>query len=40
VMKEVDVGWPGACTAMSLVYLAGLGLIWLAPETKGKALPS
>ena len=40
VMKEFDVGWPGACTAMSLVYLAGLGLIWLAPETKGKALPS
>jgi MFS transporter, SHS family, sialic acid transporter len=40
VMKEFDVGWPGACTAMSLIYIVGLGLIWLAPETKGKALPS
>jgi hypothetical protein len=39
-MKEFEVGWPEACTAMSLVYIVGLGLIWLAPETKGKALPS
>ena len=39
VMKEFAVGWPGACTAMSLVYIVGLGLIWLAPETKGKPLP-
>jgi MFS family permease len=31
--------YPLACTAMSLLYLAGLGLIWLAPETKGKPLP-
>ena len=28
-----------ACSAMSFVYVIGLGLIWLAPETKGRALP-
>jgi MFS family permease len=28
-----------ACAAMSLVYLIGVGLIWLAPETRGKPLP-
>jgi MFS transporter, SHS family, sialic acid transporter len=39
VMSQLDVGWQGACTAMSLIYLVGLGLIWLAPETKGKPLP-
>jgi len=39
VMKQLQVGWQGACTAMSLIYLVGLGLIWLAPETKGKPLP-
>jgi MFS transporter, SHS family, sialic acid transporter len=40
VMKQLNVGWQGACTAMSLVYLIGLGLIWLAPETKGRPLPA
>jgi MFS family permease len=40
VMKQLDVGWQGACTAMSAVYLVGLCLIWLAPETKGKPLPA
>ena len=40
VMKQFDVGWQGACTAMSLIYIVGLGLIWLAPETKGKPLPT
>lgn len=39
VMRQLDVGWQGACTAMSAIYLVGLGLIWLAPETKGKPLP-
>jgi SHS family sialic acid transporter-like MFS transporter len=28
-----------ACSAMSLIYLVGLAVIWLAPETRGKALP-
>jgi MFS family permease len=28
-----------ACSAMSLVYLVGAAIIWLAPETRGKPLP-
>ena len=40
VMRELDVGWQGACTAMSAIYIVGLGLIWLAPETKGRPLPA
>ena len=35
----VKGGYPLACSAMSLIYLVGMGLIWLAPETKGKPLP-
>lgn len=30
---------PNACSMMSLIYVVGLGLIWLAPETRGKPLP-
>jgi MFS family permease len=30
---------PQACSVMSLIYLVGIGLIWLAPETRGKPLP-
>ena len=40
VMAQLHVGWQGACTAMSAVYLVGLALIWLAPETKGRPLPA
>ncbi len=32
-------GYPLACTAMSLIYLVGVAIIWLAPETRGRALP-
>ena len=32
-------GYPLACSTMSLIYLLGIGLIWLAPETRGKPLP-
>ena len=32
-------GYPLAGTTMSLIYLAGVALIWLAPETKGRPLP-
>jgi MFS family permease len=32
-------GYPQACSIMSLIYLVGLALIWLAPETRGKPLP-
>ncbi|MBO0699103.1 MAG: MFS transporter [Zavarzinella sp.] len=39
VMRHLNESWQEACTAMSLIYLVGIGLIWLAPETKGKPLP-
>jgi MFS family permease len=32
-------GYPQACSLMSLIYVAGLALIWLAPETRGRPLP-
>lgn len=32
-------GYPIACSTMSLIYLVGMGIIWLAPETKGRPLP-
>lgn len=35
----IPPGYPLACSAISLVYLLGLVLIWLAPETKGEPLP-
>lgn len=38
-LQEFFGGYPMACTCLSMVYLAGMVLIWFAPETKGKALP-
>jgi hypothetical protein len=32
-------GYPTACSIMALVYLVGVAIIWLAPETRGKPLP-
>src|SRR5262249_9034126 len=32
-------GYPLACSVMSLIYLVGLVIIWLGPETRGKPLP-
>ena len=32
-------GYPLACSTMSMVYFLGMGLIWLAPETRGQPLP-
>ena len=32
-------GFPKACSAMSLIYLLGMAIIWLAPETRGRPLP-
>jgi MFS family permease len=32
-------GYPLACTTMSLIYLVGVVIIWLAPETHGRPLP-
>ncbi|MGA2500851.1 MAG: MFS transporter [Tepidisphaeraceae bacterium] len=39
LMQFFDNSYPRACATMSLVYVAGMFLIWLAPETKGKPLP-
>jgi MFS family permease len=39
LMGLFDGGYPEACSVMSLVYLAGLVVIWFAPETRGKPLP-
>jgi SHS family sialic acid transporter-like MFS transporter len=33
------VGYPLACSVMSLIYVVGLMVIWLAPETRGRPLP-
>jgi MFS family permease len=33
-------GYPQACSIMSLIYVVGLLVIWLAPETKGQPLPA
>lgn len=32
-------GYPIACSFVCGIYLIGMGLIWLAPETKGQPLP-
>jgi MFS family permease len=32
-------GYPVACSMVCFVYLIGMALIWLAPETKGRLLP-
>ncbi len=32
-------GYPLACSAMGLIYLVGVVLIWVGPETRGKPLP-
>ncbi len=31
--------YPAMCAVTSLVYVVGLGIIWLCPETKGRPLP-
>ena len=35
-----DGSFPKAGSALSLIYIAGIFLIWLGPETKGKPLPA
>jgi MFS family permease len=35
-----DGSYPAACSTMSLIYLLGVAIIWLAPETRGKPLPA
>jgi MFS family permease len=34
-----DGSYPKACMTMSMIYLVGMAIIWLAPETQGKPLP-
>ncbi len=37
--SDPKLGYPQACSLMSLIYLVGMAIIWLAPETRGKPLP-
>jgi hypothetical protein len=39
LVSAFDGSYPKAGAILSLVYLLGMAVIWLAPETKGKALP-
>ncbi len=39
LMQFFQGSWPRASATICLVYVLGLVLIWLAPETKGKPLP-
>jgi MFS family permease len=39
VYKDEPNIYPHALTAISMIYLVGMAIIWLAPETKGKPLP-
>lgn len=39
LMREFNGSYARAGAVVTLVYLAGLGLIWFLPETKGRALP-
>jgi MFS family permease len=39
LLESLGGSYPKACTLVSLVYLIGLGVIYLAPETKGQPLP-
>ena len=39
LLKSLGGSYPQACTLVSLIYLVGMVVIWLAPETKGRPLP-
>ncbi|MDY0167969.1 MAG: MFS transporter [Thermoguttaceae bacterium] len=39
IMGFFGGSYPQACSTITLVYVLGMALIWLAPETKGKPLP-
>jgi MFS family permease len=40
LIKDVYKGdYPTVCSIMSLIYIVGMFIIWLAPETRGKPLP-
>lgn len=40
LMQAFDGSYPRAGAVITLIYVLGLGLIWFAPETKGKPLPN
>jgi MFS family permease len=40
LMQTFDGSYAKAGAVITLIYVVGLGLIWLAPETKGKPLPA
>jgi MFS family permease len=35
----IPAGRPLACSVICLIYIVGMAIIWLAPETRGKPLP-
>src|SRR5690606_22826973 len=39
LMQLFEGSYARACSTMSLVYVVGMIIIWLAPETHGKPLP-
>jgi MFS transporter, SHS family, sialic acid transporter len=39
IMQSFEGGYPNACSIMGSVYLVGLLVIWMAPETKNCPLP-
>ena len=40
LMREFGGSFARAGAVVTLIYVLGLGLIWLAPETKGRPLPA
>ena len=40
LMNFFDNSFPKAATVMAAIYLVGMGIIWLGPETKGRPLPA
>jgi hypothetical protein len=38
-MREFGGSYARAGAVITLIYAVGLGLIWFAPETKGRPLP-
>ncbi|MGB8170054.1 MAG: MFS transporter [Chthoniobacteraceae bacterium] len=39
LMKFFGDSFPKAASVMTVIYLIGMALVWLGPETRGKALP-
>ena len=39
-MQSLDRGFAGAGAIITLIFIVGMVVIWIAPETKGKPLPA